>query len=351
MPSNPNGRMENDMMQRREMIAGLAAAGLVTRASAQAPIAVRYGWQPTTTVQAQIAHTLNRTDILESQGLAGAPTMFSFGPAVNEGLISGAIDLGFIGDLPSVSLTATGAPISIIGRMSTFRGSILATPESGITGVAGLRGKRLYGPVGSGIHLAALGMLQGAGLTPGRDVEVINMAFPDIADALRAKRVEAVFVWDPWISLYETAGLARVVQSDTGLTMVVAARQAWLRANPEGAARFLRAQKRALLWAATHKAQANAWFREPEAARALPEALVEAATGFDPQWGATGLSDARVAFSPAELARYQGLARSALDLRLTPRLSPVAERLDLSVAMAVDAETAGFDPASVRVRS
>jgi len=340
-------------MRRREALlagTGLLAARAGVAAAQTAPTAIRFGWQPTTTVQAQIAHTLARTDVLERNGLAGTASMFSFGPAVNEALLSGAIDLGFIGDMPSVALTATGAPVTILGRMSTFRGSILATPASGVADVAGLKGKRLHGPFGSSIYLAALALLRQAGLQPGRDVELVNMAFPDIADALRAGRVEAVFVWDPWVALYEANGLAKVVASDTSLTMVVAARNDWLRANPAAAERFLRAQKEALLWASANKATANGWFRQPEPARALPEALVETTSAFDPQWGASRLDQVRVGFSPAERERYQALARTAHDLRITPRLSPVAETLEMAAAARVDAQGWSFDPGAIRVK-
>lgn len=340
------------MITRREtlmMAGGMALAGRGARAQA-APTPVRFGWQPTTTVQAQIAHTLAKTDVLDRQRLSGTATMFSFGPAVNEALLSGAIDLGFIGDLPSVSLTATGAPVTILARMSTFRGSILATPASGVRSLADLKGKRLHGPVGSSIHLAAMGLLRQAGLQPGRDVEIINLAFPEIADGLRAGRVDAVFVWDPWIALYEANGLAKVIASDTALTMVVAARSEWLRSNAEAAERFLRAQKEALVWAAANKETSNRWFREPEPARALAEPLIDRTTGFDPQWQATGLGQVRVSFTPAERERYQGLARAALDLRITPRLSPVAERLDMGIAERVDAATWAFDPKAIRIK-
>ena len=91
---------------------------LGTGARAQDPILVRIGWQPTTTVEAQIAHVLQRTDILERNGFKGQFTMFSFGPAVNEALVSGALDIGFIGDMPSVSLAAVNARTTVIGRQS-----------------------------------------------------------------------------------------------------------------------------------------------------------------------------------------------------------------------------------------
>ncbi len=67
------------------MAAALAMA--VPAAFAQEALTeIRIGWQPTTTVEAQIAHALAKTDILEKHGLEGEFTMFSYGPAVNEAL-------------------------------------------------------------------------------------------------------------------------------------------------------------------------------------------------------------------------------------------------------------------------
>jgi ABC-type nitrate/sulfonate/bicarbonate transport system substrate-binding protein len=96
----------------------IAFVALGNAAVAEELKTIRIGWQPTTTVEAQIAHTLAKTDILAKNGLKAEMTMFSFGPAVNEALISGAIDVGFIGDMPSVSLAAAGGPTTIIARQS-----------------------------------------------------------------------------------------------------------------------------------------------------------------------------------------------------------------------------------------
>src|SRR5258707_8197085 len=93
----------------------IALLAMGCAASAQELKMIRIGWQPTTTVEAQIAHTLAKTDILAKNGLKAEMTMFSFGPAVNEALISGAIDVGFIGDMPSVSLAAAGGPTHVGG--------------------------------------------------------------------------------------------------------------------------------------------------------------------------------------------------------------------------------------------
>ena len=52
-----------------------AAAGIAFMLAAPtvhaADVDIRIGWQPTTTVEAQIAHTLAKTDILANNGLKG----------------------------------------------------------------------------------------------------------------------------------------------------------------------------------------------------------------------------------------------------------------------------------------
>ena len=257
------------------VIAVVACGVLVTPALAQEATPIRVGGQPTTTVEGQIAHTLKNTDILKRNGFDGEVTLFSYGPAVNEALVSGAIDVGFIGDMPSVSLAAANAPTEVIARQSVFRGSILARAGSGIEKMEDLKGRQLAGPVGSSIHLAAVSMLEKAGLEPGGDVQIINMGFADLSDGLRTGAVDAVFVWDPWVALFEEEGLAKILSSDTSLTMVIAMRKDFRDEHPDAAERFLKAHKEATLFAASNHDLVNGWFREPEAARALPEPIVQ----------------------------------------------------------------------------
>jgi sulfonate transport system substrate-binding protein len=311
---------------------------------------IRIGWQPTTTVEAQIAHTLAKTNILEKNGLNGVPTMFSYGPAVNEALVSGAIDVGFIGDMPSVLLTAAGASVNIVARQSVFRGSIVAAAKSSIKSIEDLKGKKIYGPYGSSIYLATLAMLKQAGLQPGKDVEIINMGFADLSDALKAERIDALFVWDPWIEMFEKQGMVRVIKSDTSLTMVVVMRSDYLKANPAAAEGFVKSHKEALLFAAKNHNLVNQWFREPEAARRIEMGIIEAATAYDPQWNAKSLKDIRLSFSQAELDRYLGLGKMASELKITQKPAPLAERLDLSMAKKLDAAEWSFDPAGVQVK-
>lgn len=336
----------------------IAAAFLlaIVASASSAPLAaqelkkIRIGWQPTTTVEAQIAHAMAKTNILELNGLQGEMIMFSFGPAVNEALVGGSIDVGFIGDMPSVSLAVANAPTTVVGRQSVFRGSILATPKSGINSLKDLKGKKVYGPVGSSIYLAAVSMLESAGLKPGKDVEIVHMGFADLSDAIKAGKVDAVFVWDPWIELFVSQGLAKELAKDTSLTMVVAMRNDYMQRNPDAIEKFLRAHKAALLFAASDHTRANAWFREPENARTLDPRIIQTATAYDPQWNAKSLKDIRVSFNDAEMSRYLGLGKLAHSLRVFPKEPPLKEKTDMSFARKVDASDWTFDLSKVKVK-
>lgn len=344
------------MLTRRLLCAAasaLLAAPLVNSApvGAQEPITVRIGWQPTTTVEAQIAHVLQKTDILERNGLKGQFNMFTFGPAVNEALVSGAIDVGLVGDMPSVSLAAVGAPIKIIGRQSVFRGAIIATTKSGIKTMADLKGKSLHGPFGSSIYLSALAMVEKAGLKAGSDVTMINMGFADLSDAMRAGKIDAAFVWDPWIENFVEKDIARVIDQDTSLTMVIPMREDLMKRHPQAAERFLRAHKEASVFAAANHDLVNKWFQEPEVARQLSTAVVQKTTAFDPQWSAGDIKDIRVSFNDAELARYLGLAKRAHELKIYPVQPALSQKMDLTAAKKLDASPWAFDPKSVKVKN
>lgn len=340
------------MISKLMLTAALAAmaASLWAPAGAQEVKKIRIGWQPTTTVEAQIAHAMRKTNILELNGLQGEMIMFSFGPAVNEALVGGSIDVGFIGDMPSVSLAVANAPTTVIGRQSVFRGSILATAKSGIKELKDLKGKKLYGPVGSSIYLASVSMLEKAGLKAGKDVEIVHMGFADLSDAIKAGKVDAVFVWDPWIELFVTQGLAKELAKDTSLTMVIAMRNDYMQGNPDAVEKFLRAHKAALLFAASDHARANAWFREPENARTLDPRVIQTATAYDPQWNARTIKDIRISFNDSEMRRYLELGKLAYALKVFPKDPPLKDKTDMSAARKVDASPWTFDLSAVKLK-
>lgn len=328
-----------------------ALAGLTGTSPAQAQElqTVRVGWQPTAINSAQMIHVLANTDILERHGLKGQFEMFTFGPPVNEALVSGVLDIGIIGDLPSISLATIGAPVRIIARTTNFRAGILVAPDSQIKSIADLKGKKLYGPSGTSAFLAARGILEENGLVAGTDVELINLAFGEIPDALKAGSIEAFFIWEPWVTYFEKRGFARLVGSDPNLLLVMAARKDFLDQNPDTVERFLKAYREAMLFAARNQELANKWFVEPAPAQILGEDVVQASASLEPAWNAQSLADVWVSITDKEMERYLRIADEAYKLKIFPQPAKLKEHVDDSIARKVDAEVWDFDVEAVKI--
>lgn len=322
-----------------------------TSAHAQDMKEIKIGWQPTAINSAQMIHALARTDILQRNGLKGNFQMFTFGPPVNEALVSGAIDIGVLGDLPSISLTAIGAPVKIIARTTNFGAGILTSPQSRIQSIKDLKGKKIYGPVGTAAFLAVRDLLAQNGLEAGKDVEIINLSFGEIADALKAGSIETFFVWEPWVTYYQKKGFARTVATDPNLLLVLVARQDFLAKNPDAIEKFLKSYREAMLFAARNQELANRWFVEPAPARMLGEDVVQTSALLEPSWSAKSLADVRVSISPTEMERYLRIADEAYKLKILLKPTDLKKSIDDNIARKVDAATWDFDPGKVKIQN
>lgn len=332
------------------VLLGLALTSLLVGTSAaQEKKKIRIGWQPTSIISAQIAHAMMKTDIMERNGLAGEHVMFTLGPPLNEGLVSNAIDVGYVGDMPAIAMTAAGAPTIVIGRQTAFRTGLLSSTRTDIKKPDDLRGKKIYGPYGTSAFLSTQGILQQAKLTPGKDVEMLNLAFGEIVDSLNAARIDNFYMWEPWVTFFEKKNLARVVGQDPGILLVILMREDFYKNNPDVTERFLKANKEALLFCAQNQSTCNKWVLEAPQARAFDEGIMQASASLDPQWNAKSLKDIRVSISTDEMDRFLEVAKRAFELKILQRDPPLRQRTDTKIAEKVDAATWDFDPKTVKI--
>jgi sulfonate transport system substrate-binding protein len=332
------------------LLAGLVVASLaIGSLAAQEKKKIRIGWQPTSIISAQIAQAMMKTDIMERNGLIGEHIMFTLGPPLNEGLVSNAIDVGYVGDMPAISMVAAGTPTLVIGRQTAFRTGLLSSTRTDIKEPEDLRGKKIYGPYGTSAFLSTQGILQHAKLTPGKDVEMINLAFGEILDALKADRIDNFYMWEPWVTFFEKKKLARIVGQDPGILLVILMREDFYKNNPDVTERFLKANKEALLFCAQNQSTCNKWVLEAPQARVFDESIMQASASLDPQWNAKSLKDIRVSISANEMSRFLDVAKRAFDLKILQREAPLRQRTDTTIAEKVDAETWDFDPKTVKI--
>ena len=145
-------------------------------------------------------------------------TEFQSGPLVNEAVAAGEADLGFMADLPAIIAKSTGQEIEIVSNVA-YGGkgvAVLVSPDSDIKSVADLKGKKVAYATGSyAQHLLAL-LLDQEGMSL-KDVESVNLGAGDQPSALANGQVDAIVIWEQYISKLTTDGTAKVLADGTGI--------------------------------------------------------------------------------------------------------------------------------------
>jgi len=186
---------------------------------------------------------------LEAIGASYEWTEFNSGPLVNEAVAAGTQDIGFMADQPAITAKASGQPIQIISNVAYGEKALalLVPPDSPITKVEDLKGKKVALVVGSyAQHLLVL-LLEEAGLTVD-DIELVNIPASEQAATLSAGQVDAIVVWEQYISQLETTGQAVVLADGTGIkrgNMVTYAVTDYAEAHPLVIEAYIKASQRA----------------------------------------------------------------------------------------------------------
>jgi len=113
------------------------------------------------------------------------------GPGLNEAFAAGLLDFGDYGDLPIVVGKAGGLKTKFI--LPTGKGNniyIIVTPQSKISSVKDLRGKKIAVTKGTYLHLTLNRVLEANGLTE-KDVHLVNLSTSDAQNAISTGSVDA----------------------------------------------------------------------------------------------------------------------------------------------------------------
>ncbi|TFV56944.1 ABC transporter substrate-binding protein [Mycobacterium sp. PS03-16] len=124
---------------------------------------------------------------------------FSGGAAVIEALRSGAADIGSIGEAPVPIAVDNGVTDLVTVGLQANPGTsggyyLVARPDSGITSIEQLRGKRVAYPPGSGRHMITAGLLKRHGLDLRTDVQPVELAGAEVVPTFAAGAVDAAIV-------------------------------------------------------------------------------------------------------------------------------------------------------------
>ncbi len=139
--------------------------------------------------------------------------MFGGGGDVIKAMASGEVPIGEVGSSPATAAAAQGLDVQVIWVLDDINDAeqLVVTPKSGITNLAGVKGKKIATPLASTAHYQLMFALTKAGINP-KDVQILNMRPPEIAAAWERGDIDGTFIWDPVLARTKAAG-AKVILS------------------------------------------------------------------------------------------------------------------------------------------
>ncbi len=164
--------------------------------------------------------------IFEKYGLDAKVNLYPTGVEIVNALQSGEAQVGIFGSVPLLTSVSNDIPLVLISynhgdpnrKYYNDNQGVVAGPETGLGegDIAGLAGKKVGLPVGSGAEPYFLGLLEAEGVDPD-SVEIVNVKPADMPAALVQGSVDAISIWEPWQAtvLKEVSGSVRIVRGSS----------------------------------------------------------------------------------------------------------------------------------------
>ena len=174
--------------------------------------------------------------------------MFGGGGDVIKAMASGQVPIGEVGSSPITAAAAQGIDIQVIWVLDDINNAeqLVASNKSGITSLAGLKGKKVATPFVSTAHYQLLFALNTAGVNP-KEIQILNLRPPEIAAAWERGDLDATFIWEPVLSKVKADGKVILSSADVAKQGAptfdgIIVNRAWAAANKD----FLTAYVKAL---------------------------------------------------------------------------------------------------------
>ncbi|MGV2292796.1 taurine ABC transporter substrate-binding protein [Trinickia sp. YCB016] len=137
------------------------------------------------------------------------------GADVVRALASGSVQLGEAGSSPIAAGLSQGVDISLFWILDNINDAeaLVARDGSGVTSVAGLKGKKIGVPYVSTSHFHTLVALQSAGINPS-DVKIVNLRPADVAAAWDRGDIDATYIWDPVLAKVKKNGRVLITSGE-----------------------------------------------------------------------------------------------------------------------------------------
>ena len=216
---------------------------------------------------------------------------FNAGPEAVTALLSGALDITYIGPNPAINAYAQskGEDVRIIAGSTSGGASLVVKPS--ITKATQLKGKRIASPqLGNTQDVALRSWLisQGFKITAeGGDVNIVAQANAQTLDTFKSGTIDGAWVPEPWATRLQVEGGGKVLVDEKSLwpdgkfvTTHVIVRTDFLKDHADIVKKFLKAHEEAVKFATDHADEAKTVVNgaiEKLTGKALKPAIIDAA--------------------------------------------------------------------------
>ncbi len=179
---------------------------------------INIGYQPSTHQIAAIVaaeHGWWEEDLAQFGVTEVVMKEFPSGPPEMHAMLSGELDVAYVGAAPPIAAMYEGLDAKIIAGVQTQGSALVLRPElaDSYTGPESLRGLAIGTfPPGSIQHTVLSKWLIDNGIDPETEVDLKAMGPSDAATAIGAKTVDAVFLPSPTPTIIETEGNGVIVE-------------------------------------------------------------------------------------------------------------------------------------------
>src|SRR5256885_10598893 len=203
--------------------------------SVSAETKIRVGHFPNIThAQGVIAHALSRQGKGWFDQRLGADTkiewfVYNAGPSAMEAIFARSIDLTYVGSGPALNAytKSNGQEIRLIAGAANGGSGLVVQPDQNLKAPADFRGKRIATPqLGNTQDISCRAWLTEGGLKItqlGGDAQVLPTQNPDQLGLFKAKKIDAVWTVEPWLSRLEqeASGKVLVEEKEAATTVII----------------------------------------------------------------------------------------------------------------------------------
>src|SRR5207244_6996916 len=208
---------------------------VMTAGPASGETKIRVGHFPNIThAQGVIAHALSRQgngwfEQRLGEGTKSEWFVYNAGPSAMEAIFANSIDLTYVGPGPALNAytKANGEEIRLIAGAANGGAGLVVQADQNLKAPADFHGKKIATPQrGNTQDIACRAWLTEGGLKItqlGGDAQVIPTQNPDQLGLFKAKKIDAVWTVEPWLTRLEQEASGKVIvqEKDAATTVLV----------------------------------------------------------------------------------------------------------------------------------